>query len=67
VALDQLFGCLFDQIIQHAPSQSDLTYCDQMVVRERQLERLPTLRFSVLFTYLLMVTFAEGDEAKSSD
>jgi hypothetical protein len=35
MAQDQLFGCQLDQIVQHAPAQVDLTYCDQMVVEKR--------------------------------
>jgi hypothetical protein len=56
VALDQLFGSKIDQIVQHAPTQGDLTYCDQMVVKERQFEGFPTLRFLVLLGEFALVT-----------
>jgi len=49
VALNQLFGSKIDQIVQHARTQSDLTYRDQMVVIEGQFEGFPTLRLPVLF------------------
>jgi hypothetical protein len=43
-----LLGSKFDQIVQHARAQSDLTYCDQMVVIEGQPEGVPALCFPVL-------------------
>ncbi len=45
MALDQLFGSKIDQIVQDARTQSDLTYCDQIVVIEGR--RCAFLSFSV--------------------
>ena len=53
MAQDQLFGCQLDQIVQHAPAQGDLTYCDQMVAEKRSPKGLPTLLFPVLRGRLL--------------
>jgi hypothetical protein len=67
MALDQLFGCKIDQIVQHSPTQSDLTDCDQMVVKERQIEGLPAPRFPILSLGFLMVLSARFTASKQTD
>jgi hypothetical protein len=70
VALDQLFGSRIDQIVQHARTQGDMSYCDQMVVKERQFEGFPTRRFLVLlgqFAQGISVGVAGGFEVTEED
>ena len=54
MALDQPLGSKIDQIVQHARTQSGLTYCDQMVVIEGRSEGVPTLCFPVLLGQFVM-------------